>query len=573
MNYGYDLLFVDILVGLAMASGSSATQGSGDEEQLDCAGMVAAGRLAEAIIVCNAEIKHQPEDKPVDTKLLLNRAIAYAGENQAVKALSDFDAVLKVDEGSYAALLGRAGIYVRQGRFADARADAEAAKKGDAEGAKVVLKKIESAESGLTEAQKLMGEKKWTEANAALEALQLAKEPIDLSKQVYTLRAQCLTWLGRYTDAIRMYQGRAVLELESSETEYEVGKLQLALGNLEKGRKLIDACARNNSDHRAALALRKKLKAISGLIEEADSGKLLIHQAVASLEETLKSTSKVAPEEPYYDEALAGVMLSKPFELPLLRLLCAKHLRLKQSDLALERCQRVLDLASAAKTSGVTVTQADEEAAWLAAGEAFVLAERFEEAVNLLKRAQRQFPRSQRLNEALQKTNASLKKSKQKDYYKILGVPKDASESDIRRAFNKAARRWHPDKQRDEASKAEAVAKMQDLNAALAVLTDEKKRAQFDAGVDPEDPQAAAGNPFHGGGPFGGHGGPFGGGGGFHFNFEDLFRQQQQQQRRGYSGHGAGYGGGGGGGGGYRQQYQRRQGGGQRFEDFFKFDL
>jgi DnaJ family protein C protein 3 len=241
---------------------------------------------------------------------------------------------------------------------------------------------------------------------------------------------------------------------------------------------------------------------------------------------------------------------------------------LKQSDLALERCQRVLDLASTAKGSGTIVSQADEEAAWLAAGEAFVLAERFEEAVNLLKRAQRQFPRSQRLNEALQKTNADLKKSKQKDYYKILGVPRDASESDIKRAYNKAARRWHPDKQRDESSKAEAVAKMQDLNAALTVLTDKKKRAQFDAGIDPEDPQAAAGNPFHGGGgPFGGHGGPFGGhgGGGFHFNFEDLFRQQQQQQRRG--------GGHGGGGGGYHQQYQRRQGGGQRFEDFFKFDL
>lgn len=555
--------FIDFLLSAlacASSSNSSAAATSDEEAVFDCAALVKARRYAEAIPMCTTELRAQQEKENGSIgELSVLRATAYAAEGQAMKALSDFEAALKEATATNldAAHLGRCQILLRQGRFNDARQDIKAVSKESLE-SKEIKNKIDEIEKRFDVAQKLFEGGHWEKANSAFERLQL-DDHLDVSKLIYTMRAKCLTRLGRYMDAVRMYQGRSTLELESSETEYEVGRLYLALGNLDKGRKLIDDCARSNPDHRASLALRKRLKAITLTIDEAD--KMLIKQAVSSLEEALKQSSSVDPAEPYYDEALAPLMLSKPFELPILKLLCSKHIRLKQTDLALERCQRVLDLTSTSSTaSGANRSKNEEESAFLSLGEAYVMAEKYEEAMNLLKQAQRAFPRSQRVNEALQKASADLRKSKQKDYYKIIGVPKDASESDIRRAYNKAARRWHPDKQRDDSSKAEAVAKMQDLNAALSILTDKKKRAQFDAGIDPEDPQGGAGHgPFHGGGgPFGGHGGPFGGhgGGGFNFNFEDLFRQQQQQQRRGHGGH--------------RRQHQ---GGGQRFEDFFKFDL
>jgi DnaJ-class molecular chaperone len=60
-----------------------------------------------------------------------------------------------------------------------------------------------------------------------------------------------------------------------------------------------------------------------------------------------------------------------------------------------------------------------------------------------------------------------------KDYYKILGVEKGASKDEIKKAFRKAAMRHHPDKGGDEA-------KFKEVNEAYAVLSDDKKRSQYD---------------------------------------------------------------------------------------------
>ncbi|MBX4199988.1 J domain-containing protein [Candidatus Parcubacteria bacterium] len=61
-----------------------------------------------------------------------------------------------------------------------------------------------------------------------------------------------------------------------------------------------------------------------------------------------------------------------------------------------------------------------------------------------------------------------------KDYYKILGVPKGASEDDIKKAFRKLAHEYHPDK------KTGNEAKFKEVNEAYSVLGDKKKRQQYD---------------------------------------------------------------------------------------------
>jgi len=60
-----------------------------------------------------------------------------------------------------------------------------------------------------------------------------------------------------------------------------------------------------------------------------------------------------------------------------------------------------------------------------------------------------------------------------KDYYKILGVPRDASQEEIKRAFHRLAHKYHPDKGGDEK-------KFKEINEAYQVLSDPKKRAQYD---------------------------------------------------------------------------------------------
>lgn len=98
-----------------------------------------------------------------------------------------------------------------------------------------------------------------------------------------------------------------------------------------------------------------------------------------------------------------------------------------------------------------------------------------------------------------------------KDYYEILGIQKDATEDQIKKAYRKSALKYHPDKNNGDK---ESENKFKEASEAYEVLSDPDKKERYDT-YGSADPQFG-GNPFGGG---------FTNGGGFNINIEDLFNQ------------------------------------------------
>lgn len=95
----------------------------------------------------------------------------------------------------------------------------------------------------------------------------------------------------------------------------------------------------------------------------------------------------------------------------------------------------------------------------------------------------------------------------EKDYYKVLGVPKDATEAEIKKAYRKLAREFHPDA---NTGNVKAEERFKEISEANDILGDPKKRKEYD------DARALFGN-----GGF--RPGPGGAGGSFNFDLGDLF--------------------------------------------------
>jgi len=66
------------------------------------------------------------------------------------------------------------------------------------------------------------------------------------------------------------------------------------------------------------------------------------------------------------------------------------------------------------------------------------------------------------------------------DYYEILGIAKDSTNAQVKKAYRSLALKYHPDRVPDEDKKAEAAERFKEISEAYGVLSDAKKRGMYD---------------------------------------------------------------------------------------------
>merc|ERR1712224_171614 len=141
------------------------------------------------------------------------------------------------------------------------------------------------------------------------------------------------------------------------------------------------------------------------------------------------------------------------------------------------------------------------DALW-ALGDALTDAEKFDEALRVFRNALEAAPDSEtddtrKAKQKVQEAEVALKQSKEKNYYKILGLSRTATSKEIKKAYRKLAMEWHPDKNLENKEEAEQM--FQDISEAYEVLSDDELKAKYDRGEPVFENQGGGGGgrPHH----------------------------------------------------------------------------
>jgi len=478
---------------------------------------IAAGKSQDALTYYDIAISRDPSNYLTFFK----RGAAYLSLGRHQLAQNDFDRVLTIKPGFEGALTQRAKLRSRNGKWAEARKDYETAGKKDSP-EYAELDEAEGAERLAYDAGK-KGDWEACVANAGTSVL-VAGLALDLRK----LRARCRFEKGEVAEGVSDLQHVLQIGSASLEPHLQISAMTFySLGETEKGLNQIRKCLQSDPDAKACMKLMKREKAIEkqykkvcDLMEKNQfnsATKILI-----SLGEDKGLLQDVKDDfAQYKTEGLIHAKSPEGLYANLVETTCEAYVSMNSNKKGLPYCVEALQ-HNPTSLYGL-LSKARKQ----------IDADDFEDATRTLNEAKEHHPNNQKLNEMLNEAQNLLKRSKQKDYYKVLGVPRDADERDIKRAYRKLSVKFHPDKAAGQGfTKEEAEKKMASINEAYEVLSDPELKQRFDNGDDPNNPeQQQGGHPFQGS-PFGGQqfvfrqGGGFpGGGGGFPGGGQFKFQQ------------------------------------------------
>ena len=466
------------------------------------------GAHSEALLYFDAAANRDPSDYLT----LFQRGATQLSLGRTTQACSDFDKVLQLKPGFEGAHIQRGKIRARNGDWPAAKEDfvivggkavQELADLEEAEGASYLA--IEAEKKGDWE----------TCISQAGTAIMTA----GLSLPLRQLRVRCRLERGEVQEAVSDLGHVLQMRPGMLEPHLQISSMLFySLNDAERGIAQIRKCLHSDPDSKPCKALLRREKAVSKSVEQINAlmskrqfnsaTKVLVGSGTEDdqgLLQDVQNDVKSGQESGIIHKAapntLYAVLVEKTCE-------CYYEMKSKK---ATQYCDEALTLVQ------------DSLHALLHKAQKQVDAENYEAAIAALNTANEAHPGNQVVQQKLQDAQIALKRSKQKDYYKVLGVSKEADDRTIKKAYRTLTKINHPDKATARGvTKEDAEKKMAAINEAYEVLSNPELKAQFDRGEDPNDPMARqGGNPFQGS-PFGG-GQQFvfqQGGGGQHFKFQ-----------------------------------------------------
>jgi DnaJ family protein C protein 7 len=419
---------------------------------------------------------------PQEASYYSNRAACYQKIKKYYKCIEDTDEALKIDSKFTKASRRKAQALLALGKFKDAL--------NILKGILTIEPNDKTIMQDVKEVNEAEGYFKDLETN-----INSGNCPVALSyiQKLYTIcpdfeqlqfkRIEILVKMNKVPEAVKLSTELVNDHQNNTDFLYSRALAIFYNGQADLAKKTLTKALQLDPDSSKCMQLKKKLNKFDDIKEKANEA-----FKKGDNEEAIKYYSECLELDPSYKSYNSIIFANR----------AAAQIKLTKYQEAIEDLDKSVEL------------NADYAKAYFRRGEVRILMEEFEEAVRDFKKVHQIDPQYAGIREKIHATEKAAKKAARKDYYKIIGVDKNATEDEIKKAYKKGALKWHPDKNAESEESIKLAEKnFKELSEAYSVLHDPKKRQQYDSGMDLNE---MGGCGSHGGGMdfssmFGGSGG------------------------------------------------------------------
>ncbi|KAI9504086.1 hypothetical protein GGI25_001363 [Coemansia spiralis] len=498
-----------LLAFVFLAIASASEQKTTKEYIQEANELLLRGKYSDAIKSYDTAIEKDPQNYLTYFK----RATTLLTLSKHASAIRDFSRAIELKLDFDQAYYQRAKAYLKEGSYDGASNDIAKVFKGNKDKkllatAKELKEKIALAKRLDTQIAQEFGGRKYDECvKTASKLVKISPLYIGPLKT----RAACRIAVGDLEGASADLGRLVRISPNDLETLDRLANLYfVALNERNRGMEYIRMCLKSDPDNKPCKSTYMQLRGLERKISklEEDRSKKKWNACNRVVAPVSGKGGLLEDVDGMYAQFIVslGSSASAPSKLAsyLADIACEGYSSTKKWDHALINCKRALDADP--NNIDALIRQFDAQYEGDELDQARTTIGRLEQIVSDGRASSKQ---QQSVREQRMRLENKKRMIERKDYYKILGVARDATSTEIKRAHRKMAQQWHPDRYRGDLPKEKVEEKMAEVNEAYELLMDEEKRAQFDQGHDPNDPTGGA----HAGGPFGsggfGAGNPF----------------------------------------------------------------